>query len=79
MMLFEFSKACTVAQWCSACGLRFPKRGRVPCLEGLQVCISCKQLYYICFIQVLAGGHWVIIIVDYYNGSLTVLCTNDKG
>jgi len=43
-----------------------PQRGREPFLQGPQADNSCTQLYCICFIRGLNGGHWVI--VDCYNG-----------
>jgi len=41
--------------------------GRDPFLEESRVDILCTGLYYICFIRVLSGDHWVI--VSCYNGS----------
>jgi len=34
-----------------------PQRGREPFLEGSRVDITCTQLYCICYIRVLDGGH----------------------
>jgi len=47
-----------VEQW-------FQPGGREQFLEGSWKDILCTQLYYICFIQGLDGGHWVI--VGFYN------------
>ena len=45
-----------------------PQKGREPFLEGSRIDILRMQLYYICFIRVLDGGRWVVV-VGCYNGS----------